>query len=420
MTPAQTVMISKGLRAVSSQANGVFSGSVAVASEPRAEGQPPFSVDEGVALEFVHRLRFARGVLEPGNPLLRDALALDEESPRRVVVFIDSGLAAARPSIHGEVVAYAAAHEGAFELTGPPHVVVGGERGKNDAAVLGEILRVIHEARICRRSYVVAIGGGAMLDVVGYAATTAHRGVRLVRLPTTTLAQADSGIGVKNGVNLFGKKNYLGAFAVPWAVINDYALLETLSDRDWRCGLSEAVKVGLVKDVGLYDLLIERAEALRRRDEPAAEAIWQWSAELHLRHIARGGDPFELTAARPLDFGHWAAHKLEQMTGYELRHGEAVAIGMAIDLLYSSRIRLLPAADAEAAVGLLERLGFDLRCHAMADVDELLQGLEEFREHLGGQLTITMVRQPGAGVDLHEIDESIMRSVIRDLLARAD
>lgn len=284
MTPAQTGMISKGLRAVSSQADGMFSGSVVVASEPRAERQPPFSIDEGVALEYVHRLRFTRGVLEPRNPLLRDALALDEESPRRVVVFIDSGLVAARPTINREVLAYAAAHQGAFELTGPPHVVVGGERGKNDASVLSEILRVIHDARICRRSYVVAIGGGALLDVVGYAASTAHRGVRLVRLPTTTLAQGDSGIGVKNGVNLFGKKNYLGAFAVPWAVINDSALLETLTDRDWRCGLSEAVKVGLVKDAGLYDLIAERAEELGRRDEAAAEAIWQWSAELHLLH----------------------------------------------------------------------------------------------------------------------------------------
>src|SRR6202022_3179540 len=114
------------------------------------------------------------------------------------------------------------------------------------------MLKVFHAAGLDRRSYVVVVGGGAVLDAVGFAASIAHRGIRLVRLPTTTLAQADSGVGVKNGVNLFGKKNWLGAFAVPWAVINDTAMLATLPDRDFVCGFSEAVKVFLLKDPAAF------------------------------------------------------------------------------------------------------------------------------------------------------------------------
>ncbi len=111
----------------------------------------------------------------------------------------------------------------------------------------------------------VVIGGGAVLDAVGFAAAIAHRGIRLVRLPTTTLGQADSGIGVKNSVNLFGKKNWIGTFAVPWAVINDAALLGTLSDRDFICGFAEAVKVSLLKDAAMFGQLCSSAGEIRRR-----------------------------------------------------------------------------------------------------------------------------------------------------------
>src|SRR5947199_194600 len=143
-------------------------------------------------------------------------------------------------------------------------------------------------------------------------------GEGLVRLPTTTLGQADSGVGVKNGVNLFQKKNWLGAFAVPWAVINDAGLLATLSDRDFRCGFSEAVKVSMLQDAGQFTTLCELAPRIARRDLSAALPAIRASAELHLRHITRGGDPFEMNEARPLDFGHWSAHKLEALTNFEL------------------------------------------------------------------------------------------------------
>jgi 3-dehydroquinate synthase len=144
--------------------------------------------------------------------------------------------------------------------------------------------------------------------------------------------------------------------------------------------------------------------------EPDAMAAQiRWAAEIHLQHIAGAGDPFETGSARPLDFGHWAAHKLEALTHHALRHGEAVAIGMALDCRYATRTGLLPAEATERVCTLLETLGFCLHHPALDsfDADEtpaLLAGLSEFREHLGGELTVTLLQGIGRGIEVHEMD----------------
>jgi len=290
--------------------------------------------------------------------------------------------------------------------------VPGGEALKNDIHVLEQMLKALHAADLDRRSYVVVIGGGAVLDTVGFAAAIAHRGLRLVRLPTTTLAQADSGIGVKNSVNLFQKKNWLGTFAVPWGVINDASLLRTLSDRDYRCGFAEAVKVSLLKSPELFAQLERAAEAIGARDATVADVIIRRSAELHMDHIARGGDPFEANEARPLDFGHWSAHRLEALSNFELRHGEAVAIGVAIDTVYSALVHGLPGDDAHRVLACLRRLGFQLVHPALDDVEAVFQGLEEFRQHLGGRLTLTMISQIGQPLEVHAVDRQQMEAAV--------
>jgi len=258
---------------------------------------------------------------------------------------------------------------------------------------------------------------------VGLAAATAHRGVRLIRIPTTTLAQDDSGVGVKNGVNAFGKKNFIGTFAPPFAVINDFDLLASLSDRDKRAGYIEAVKVACIRDSEFFDRLEQDAVALANFEPEAMKHLIRRSAELHLNHIANGGDPFEMGSARPLDFGHWAAHKLEQMSGYRLRHGEAVAIGIALDVLYSVRQGLLARPAAERILSLLERLGFTLFDPELESVSAsgelgVLEGLEEFREHLGGELTITLLSDIGCGLEVHSMDIRHVRQALQDLEAR--
>lgn len=362
---------------------------------------------------FVHRFATVPDALDPDNATLADLFEPTDASGRaRVGVFLDAGLAEAQPDLPARIRAYFDAHADRLTLTSEPLPVRGGEACKNDESVLRAVLQRLHDDKLCRRSYALTLGGGAVLDCVGYAASITHRGIRQVRLPSTTLAQGDSGVGVKNGVNAFGKKNFLGVFAPPHAVINDPTLLRTLSDRDWRCGFSEAVKVALLKDAPLFDEIERCAADINNRAPESldrAHAILERSARLHLDHIVRGGDPFETSNARPLDFGHWAAHKLESLTDYNLRHGEAVAIGLALDTRYSAHIGLCAPELADRAHAVLNSLGFTLAHPLLAQPDAVLPGLDEFREHLGGRLTITLCPEPGRDLEMHTIDEDAMR-----------
>ncbi|MEM9414544.1 MAG: 3-dehydroquinate synthase [Planctomycetota bacterium] len=368
-----------------------------------------------ISLDWPHRVSFTRGAFRLDNPTLADALNADEDAPGRLLVAVDQGVVEANPSLQRDLERYHAHHRSAGrvlpELAGF-RAVSPGEDCKNDLSNLETFLGEIDKAHLCRHSFILVIGGGAVLDMVGFAASIAHRGVRLVRMPTTTLAQGDSGVGVKNGVNMFGKKNFLGTFAVPWAVVNDLSLLETLDDREWRSGMSEAVKVALLKDAGLYRLIASRADQLASRDVPFADGVIQRSAALHLDHIAHGGDPFEATTARPLDFGHWSAHKLEQMTHFAVKHGEAVAIGLALDVTYCELTGMLPANTAADIRDTLTAIGFELWHPALDDADTLLAGLEEFREHLGGRLTITLIEGVGQPIDVHTIDRDTMAAAL--------
>ena len=277
--------------------------------------------------------------------------------------------------------------------------------------MLAQLHRALAGLRIDRHSYVIAIGGGAMLDVVGYAAATLHRGVRLVRMPTTVLAQNDAGVGVKNGINAFGAKNFLGTFAAPFAVIDDSNFLATLEPRDRIAGMAEAVKVALIRDAAFFRWMVDHAAELAAFDTDAVEYMIRRCAELHLAHIADGGDPFEQGNARPLDFGHWSAHKLELMSEHALRHGEAVAIGIALDSAYSAETGLLAATDYDAIVGLLAALGLPT-AHPLLRDPALLEGLAEFREHLGGELCIPLLAGIGDVVEANDIADATLRRAI--------
>lgn len=370
------------------------------------------TTDVSFSVPFVHRLRFTRDIFGADRHVLGDLLEPSGDHCARVQFWLDGRLLEAHQGLVDKVESFAEDFAHRITLTGPPQVVSGGEELKNDIHVLEGMLREFHSARLDRRSYVVVIGGGAVLDTVGFAASIAHRGVRLVRLPTTTLSQADSGVGVKNGVNLYQTKNWLGAFAVPWAVVNDASLLETLPDREFLAGFSECVKVALLKDAAFFDELCEKASRIREREMSVCLPIIRKSAELHLEHITHGGDPFEMREARPLDFGHWSAHKLEAMSRFGLQHGEAVAIGLAIDTLYASLALGLDPQDAMRVLTCLTQLGFTLDHPQLGDLDGVLEGLEEFRQHLGGRLTLTMLQGIGASVDIHEVDPLLIGKAV--------
>jgi len=386
-------------------------------SAPLGPVQP--GIDEPFTVPFVHRLRFTSDVLRAQPEILAEALEPSDGRRARIQIWVDDHVWESRSGLEAELDAFARRFRDRVECVGAPIVVTGGERIKNDVQALEPILKAFHDADLDRRSYVVVIGGGAVLDAIGFAAAIAHRGIRLVRLPTTTLAQADSGVGVKNGVNLFGKKNWLGAFAVPWAVINDQSLLQTLPDRDFRAGFSEAVKVTLLKSPAGFGRLERDAARIARREPRAVDFAIRESVRLHLDHITKGGDPFEALEARPLDFGHWSAHKLEALRGFELRHGEAVAIGVAIDTVYSSLATGLDTAVADRTLRCLAALGLPIDDPALEDTEALFDGLEEFRQHLGGRLTLTMLAGLGHPIDVHNIDRSKMEAAIEHVRVEA-
>ena len=364
------------------------------------------------SITYKHRLMFTRNVFDPDNSLLLELLEPTSNNKAKIAVFVDSGVVNTNSTIIDRINAFMHTRANRIELAGDVQVVPGSEEIKNVHRNVELILKNISQFGLCRKSYVIVIGGGAVLDAVGFAASMAHRGIRLIRIATTTMSQADSAMSVKNSINAFEKKNFLGFFTVPWAVINDESLLKSLSDRDWIQGFSEIVKVALLRDELLFNTIDQHTQQIRDRNLQVAIPLIRKSAKLHFEHITLNGDPFELLEARPLDFGHWSAHKLEQMTHFELGHGEAVAIGLAIDITYANLMGWLSNRDHQRIINTLQQLGFKLFNPVMEHTSYILKGLDEFREHLGGKLTIPMIKSISKPFDVHEIDTKQMRNAI--------
>ncbi len=396
-----------------------------MAAETRATQASTSTYWQRFAVPYEFPVVFTEGLFRPENPALRDVLRRLEPAKRhRAVFFVDDGLAGGGQAVIEAIGAYAAAHADALELACPPVALPGGEKIKSDLHFVETIQQRLFDLHVDRHSFVVAVGGGAMLDAVGLVAATTHRGVRHVRVPTTVLAQNDSGVGVKNGVNLLGVKNFVGTFAPPFAVLNDYDFIASLPDRDKVAGMAEAVKVALIRDGEFFTWLERHMDDLATFERSAMQHMIRRCAELHMRQIGQGGDPFEMGSARPLDYGHWSAHKLESLTRHHVRHGEAVAIGMALDARYSVLAGRLAAGEELRICALLEYLGFELWHPALERTGAsgewtLLEGLREFQEHLGGELTITLLAGIGVGVEVHEIDPARMRDAAHWLKAHA-
>lgn len=368
-------------------------------------------LQQSFSVRFDYKVFFTSHLFDESNPLLRDFFdGQPRDAARKIFFVVDDGVAEHHPNLMQDIQHYFK-NVPAVRLVDEILIMSGGEAAKNDEKFFHDIVGQVNRHKIDRHSYLAAIGGGSVLDLAGYAAAVSHRGIRHIRIPTTVLSQNDSGVGVKNGINYFSKKNFLGTFAPPSAVFNDFHFLTTLKDEDWRSGISEAIKVALIKDPAFFTWLSESASLLAKRDMPAMQYLIRRCADLHMQHI-RGGDPFEMGSARPLDFGHWSAHKLEQLTNFEIRHGEAVAIGIALDSVYSHLVGRLRKEELEQILTLIATIGLSIT-HPLLDVTNeqsaLLQGLEEFREHLGGKLTITLLDGIGRGVEVHEMDSKVIR-----------
>lgn len=368
-------------------------------------------LQQSLRIQFEYRVFFTEQLFDISNPLFRDYLKSQQTDNRKKLLFVlDQGVADHHPGLPGQIKNYLADLP-AFSLVENMLLIPGGEQSKNDQQAFDKITEAVHQYGIDRHSYIVAIGGGSLLDIAGYAAAVSHRGIRHIRIPTTVLSQNDSGIGVKNGINFFGKKNFLGTFAPPAVVFNDSHFLNTLNERHWRSGISEAVKVALIKDAAFFNWIEDNANLLAQRDMASMQYLIKRCAELHLEHIA-GGDPFEMGSSRPLDFGHWSAHKLEQLTNFSVLHGEAVAMGIVLDSVYSFLSGKISEEDITRIIELMSKLGFDLTHPQMMIEDEkspLIAGMNEFREHLGGKLTIMLLQAIGKGEEVHELDIQLLK-----------
>lgn len=372
-------------------------------------------------LPFAYPVSFTKNAFSHNNASLISLLAQASPANQRTqaVVIVDKGVTDANPNLCNDINSYFAYHQSEALLLHTPLIVEGGEKGKHYTNV--EVLyRFLLSHHVDRHAVVVAIGGGAVLDAVGYACATFHRGVKLLRMPSTVLAQNDAGVGVKNGYNAFNSKNLIGTFSPPLAVLNDFALLDNLPARDRRAGLAEAVKVAAIRSPSFFQWMEQHVEDLANFDDATSHYAIAECARLHVRQITQSGDPFESGSARPLDFGHWAAHKLESLSDYQVRHGEAVAIGMALDTLYSCKVGLLPHEQCHRFIHLLEHLGFALWHPALELIDDhgeplVFAGLEEFRQHLGGNLCITLLTQMGTGKEVHHIDTKTLKAALTQL-----
>ena len=373
---------------------------------------PEFPVEtylERFSVPFEYPVHFTRRVFDARNGLLADVLdRLGEERRHRATVYVDAGVAAAHPRLLDEIKEYFHARGRAMELCGVPAVVPGGEAAKAGWSAVRDTMWTVGNLHLDRQSFVIAIGGGGLLDMVGFATAIVHRGLRLIRVPTTTLSQNDAGIGVKNGMNEHGMKNFVGTFAPPFAVLNDFSFLPTLDGQHWIGGAAEAFKVAIIKDAEFFEFLCASAQALRDRQAPPMEELIRRCARLHLEHIGASGDPFEFGSARPLDFGHWAAHKIEAMSDFTFGHGQAVAVGIALDSFIAMKLDLIARAQFDRIVGGLQDCGLPIWCDHLAARGAdgeliVLEGLEQFREHLGGVLTITLPKGIGRKVEVHHI-----------------
>ncbi|MFC1749947.1 3-dehydroquinate synthase [Pseudomonadota bacterium] len=379
------------------------------------------SADFNVAYQYP--VLFENNVFNSNNPCLSQILnPWGQKSNKAVFVFVDQGVIDANPALITKITAYFEQLNPHVYLLAAPVAVVGGEAAKTQTQI-ESFYQTLLLHKVDRHNVVIAIGGGAVLDAVGYACATFHRGIGLLRMPSTVLAQNDAGVGVKNGFNAANTKNLIGSFCPPLAVVNDASLLTNLAARDKRAGLAEAVKVAAIRSESFFVWLEERADKLARFEPHSSQYAIARCAELHLKQISQAGDPFESGNARPLDYGHWLAHKLEALANYQIRHGEAVAIGMALDAYYAAAVGLLPVEQANRLSCLLEKLGFDLWHPALNAQSEnsspiVFEGLEEFRQHLGGELCITLLTRIGVGREVNHIDSSHLLSALQQLRHR--
>lgn len=373
-------------------------------------------IKQSFQIQFNYDIVFTNDVFNIKNKTLLNILNKKNKSIKKIIIFIDKNIYLKNNDIKDKIIAFFKQNKKYLNLVCDPISITGGEKAKNHYSIVKCIYKLIDHYKICRQSYIISIGGGTIQDLIGFTASTAHRGINLLRMPTTTLSQDDSGVGVKNGIN-FGKKNFIGCFTPPYAVINDLDLLDSLNDENFTEGFSEAIKVALIKKKSLFFFIENNIENILNRNQKTINHIIFESAKIHADHISKKGDPFETKSSRPLDFGHWAAHKIESLSKYKISHGKSVATGIALDCTYSYLLKIIKKSEWKSIIKLFIALNLPIFLNELLlktkDKYIIFDGLDEFREHLGGNLTITLLKGIGKKIETHHINKNIYLNSIK-------
>jgi 3-dehydroquinate synthase len=289
--------------------------------------------------------------------------------------------------------------------------VPSGERTKRWEVVL-RVLRWLAQHALDRRCVLIALGGGVIGDLVGFAASCYLRGVRYVQIPTTLLAQVDSSVGGKTGVNLPEGKNLVGAFHQPALVMIDIDTLQTLPRRQFRAGLAEVVKYGIIADETLWHLVRQEAQHLRvLHSERLAEIIYRCCA---LKAAIVSEDETEQGVRAILNFGHTVGHALEAVLGYgSLLHGEAVSIGMVAASLVGEVVGITPAGTAEQVASLLRALRLPVALPTSVELEPLLAAMQRDKKARDGQIRFVLISRIGQALLPMPVDEAKIRCALR-------
>jgi 3-dehydroquinate synthase len=288
-------------------------------------------------------------------------------------------------------------------------VIPDGEAHKN-WEVLDRIYAALLEAQADRRTIVVALGGGVVGDMAGFAAATYQRGVPHLQVPTTLLAQVDSSVGGKTAINHALGKNMVGAFHQPSAVVADTSTLVTLPAREYAAGLAEVIKYGAIHDLAFFAWIEANASALHARDPAALAHAIRRSCEIKAEIVA--ADERETGARALLNFGHTFGHAIESAAGYGTwLHGEAVATGMALAARYSARAARIPQADAERLVALLAKVGLPVSPPRFA-LETWLEYMGRDKKNEGGRITLVLLDRLGRGAVVKDTAEGSLREFL--------
>ncbi|CCE09855.1 fragment of bifunctional: shikimate kinase (N-terminal); dehydroquinate synthase (C-terminal) (part 2) [Bradyrhizobium sp. STM 3843] len=353
---------------------------------------------------------------------------------RGVLASLGERIAALRPGVRTAIVTdrTVATHwlepaEAALAQAGIPttRIVVEEGEGSKTYAGLAKVSEALIAARIERNDLVIALGGGVVGDLAGFAAAILRRGVDFVQVPTSLLAQVDSSVGGKTGINSPQGKNLLGAFHQPVLVIADTAVLDTLSPRQFRAGYAEVAKYGLLGDAGFFTWL-EANHADIVKGGPAREHAVATSCRAKAAIVAR--DERETGDRALLNLGHTFGHALEAATGFSDRlfHGEGVAVGMVLAAQFSAELGMLPASDVERVVHHLAAAGLPTHLQDIAgfaqegigDADSLMALMAQDKKVKRGKLTFVLLEAIGRAVIARDVDPSRVRDFLQAKLQR--